>query len=150
MNLKTANFPLQVAIATLLYNVLHILAWELPIAVRLSWDVNIIGDIIVIAASTLGMILIAFGKKAGLILAVIPASWAIFFQWFIVYFILGYKEPNGVWWYPLFPIFQGINIVFFCILAYRNLDRQSLPEQKTGNGLRSPSYYLYAASAFLL
>ena len=150
MNLKSSSLHIQVAIAALIYNLLHILAWEVPIAIRLGWNVNAIGDIVVIATSVLGIILIAFRKKAGVILGLIPAAWAIFLQWFLVYCIFGYKEPNGVWWYPLFPIFQGIIIGFFCFLAYRDIDRHPEPELKTGKGLRSPSVYLYAISAFLL
>ncbi len=136
--------------AALTYNLLHILAWELPIAIRLNWNVNIIGDIIVIAVSILGIILIAFRRKVGLILGFIPAFWAIFLQWFLVYYIFGYREPNDVWWYPLFPIFQGIMIVFFCVLAYRDMDRHPEPELKSGKGLISPSIYLYSVAAFLL
>jgi hypothetical protein len=68
-------------------------------------------------------------------------------QWLLVYVISGYKEPNGVWWYPLFPIFQGIMIVYFAILAYRGDDGR--PDQGVGKGLKSPSIYLYAPAAFL-
>jgi len=32
-------------------------------------------------------------------MGMILASWAIFFQWYLVYIIFGYKEPTGVWWY---------------------------------------------------
>ena len=151
MNLKTSSIYIQAAIAALTYNLLHILSWELPIAVRLNWTVNIIGDGIVIAVSILGIILIAFRKKVGLIMGFIPAVWAIFLQWFLVYGIFGYKEPNGVWWYPLFPIFQGIMILFFCILAYRDIDHHSEPELVEATmGLRAPAIYLYAIAAFLL
>ena len=150
MNIKASSLHVQAAMAALTYNLLHILAWELPIAIRLNWNVNIIGDIIVIAVSILGIILIAFRRKVGLILGFIPAFWAIFLQWFLVYYIFGYREPNDVWWYPLFPIFQGIMIVFFCVLAYRDMDRHPEPELKSGKGLISPSIYLYSVAAFLL
>jgi hypothetical protein len=127
MNLKSSSIYIQAAIAALTYNLLHILAWELPIAIRYGWNVNVIGDGIVIVASILGIILIAFRKKVGLILGFIPAAWAIFFQWFLVYYIFGYKEPTGVWWY-----------------------HNPEPELESGQGLISPSIYLYAIAAFLL
>ena len=150
MNFKSSSLYIQAAVAALTYNLLHILAWELPIAIRHGWNVNVIGDGVVIVTSVMSIILIACRKKAGAILGFISASWAIIFQWFLVYGILGYKEPNGVWWYPLFPIFQGIMIVFFCVLAYRDIDRHSEPEMETGKGLKAPAIYLYAIAAFLL
>ena len=150
MNFKSSSIYIQAAIAALTYNLLHILAWELPIAVRLDWNVNIIGDIIVIPVSVLAISLIAFRKKVGLILGFIPAIWAIFLQWFLIYVVFGYKEPNDVWWYPLFPIFQGIMILFFCFLAYRDIDHHSEPKLETVSGLRSSSIYLYTIAAFLL
>ena len=150
MNLKTSSIYIQAAIAALTYNLLHILSWELPIAIRHGWNVNVIGDGVVIALSVLSIILIAFRKKVGLILGFIPAFWAIFLQWFLVYGMFVYKEPNGVWWYPMFPIFQGIMIVFFSVLAYRDIDSQAEPKLETGDGLKSPSIYLYSVAAFLL
>jgi hypothetical protein len=81
-------------------------------------------------------------------LGMIPALWATLLQWLLVYVISGYKEPDGVWWYPLFPIFQGIMIVYFINLAYR--DDGDQPDQGIGAGLKSPSIYLFAPAAFLL
>lgn len=85
-----------------------------------------------------------------MILGIISACWALFLQWFLVYFVFGYYEPNGVWWYPLFPILQGVMIVFFCIRAYRDIDEIHESGAEAGKGLRSPSIYLYSAAAFLL
>ena len=146
--IKSPAIYLQVTVAALLYNLLHILAWELPLAVRLNWRINIIGDVVIILTIIISIILISMRKKTGLMLGMIPALWAILFQWFLVYIIFGYKEPNGVWWYPLFPIFQGIMIGYFAILAYR--DDGDQPDQGIGMGLKSPSIYLYAPAAFLL
>jgi hypothetical protein len=146
--IKSSSIYIQVAVAALLYNLLHILAWELPIAVKLGWRINVIGDLFVVSISIISIILISLRKKMGLMLGMIPAIWAIFLQWFLVYIISGYKEPTGVWWYPLFPIFQGIMIVYFAVLTYRSDGGQ--PEQKAGAGLGSPSIYLYAPAAFLL
>ena len=43
--IKSPIIYLQVTIAALLYNLLHLLAWELPLAVRLDWRINVIGGL---------------------------------------------------------------------------------------------------------
>src|SRR4030043_2032706 len=146
--IKSSSIYLQVTVAALLYNLFHLLAWELPLAVKMSWRINIVGDIFILLVGILSMILISMRNKIGLMFGMIPALWAILLQWLLVYVISGYKEPNGVWWYPLFPIFQGIMIVSFINLAYRG-DRKQ-PDQGIGKRLKSPSIYLYTPAAFLL
>jgi hypothetical protein len=145
---RSSSVYIQVAVAALLYNLLHMFAWELPLAIKLGWTINVIGDVSIISITIISVILISLRKKTGLILGMIPAIWAILLQWFLVYIIAGYVEPNGVWWYPLFPIFQGVMIGYFIILAYRGDEGQ--PDQKYGMGLKSSSIYLYAPAAFLL
>jgi len=146
--IKSSSIYLQVTVAALLYNLFHLLAWELPLAVKMSWRINIVGDIFILLVGILSMILISMRNKIGLMFGMIPALWAILLQWLLVYVISGYKEPNGVWWYPLFPIFQGIMIVFFTILAWRDNNERFDSINKTG--LQSPSIYFYAISGFLL
>ncbi len=148
--IKSPSIYIQVAVAALLYNLLHMFAWELPIAIRLGWRINVIGDVFIISISTMSIILISFRKKIGLILGMIPALWAILLQWLLVYIISGYREPNGVWWYPIFPIFQGIMIGYFSILTYRDDNLQHESGLEITKGLKSPSIYLYAVSGFLL
>ena len=145
--IKSPAIYLQVTVAALLYNLLHILAWELPLAVRMGWRINVVGDVFIISVGIISVILVSMRKRIGLMLGMIPALWAILLQWLLVYVISGYKEPNGVWWYPLFPIFQGIMIVYFINLAYR--DDGGQPDQGIGVGLESPSIFLYAPAAFL-
>ena len=146
--IKSPIIYLQVTIAALLYNLLHLLAWELPLAVRLDWRINVIGDVFIISVAIISIVLISGRKKIGLLLGMIPALWAILFQWFLVYIISGYEEPNGVWWYPLFPIFQGIMIGYFAILTYHSDGGK--PDRGIGIGLKSPAIYLYTTAAFLL
>ena len=145
--IKSPAIYLQVTVAALLYNLLHILAWELPLAVRMGWRINVVGDVFIISVGIISVILVSMRKRIGLMLGMIPALWAILLQWLLVYVISGYKEPNGVWWYPLFPIFQGIMIVYFINLAY--LDDGCQPDHGIGMGLESPSIFLYAPAAFL-
>ena len=146
--IKSPAIYLQGTVAALLYNLLHILAWELPLAVRIGWRINVVGDVFIVAIGIISMILISMRKRIGLMLGMAPALWAILLQWLLVYIITGYKEPNGVWWYPLFPIFQGIVIVYFINLAYHGDEGQH--DQGIGMGLKSPSIYLHASAAFLL
>ena len=116
--IKSPIIYIQVTVAALLYNLLPILAWELPLAVRLDWRINVIGGLYYFSCNHQYCPYIR-EKKIMLILGMIPALWAILFQWFLVYIISSYEEPNGVWWYPLFPIFQGIMIGYSSILTYR-------------------------------
>jgi len=146
--IKSPTIYIQVTAAALLYNLLHILAWELPLAVRMGWRNNVVGDVFIISVGIISVILISMRKRIGLMLGMVPALWAILLQWLLVYVLSGYKEPNGVWWYPLFPIFQGIMIVYFINLAYRGDEGQH--DQGIGMWLKSPSIYLYAPAAFLL
>jgi hypothetical protein len=146
--IKSPTIYIQVIVAALLYNLLHLLAWELPLAVRLGWRINVVGDVFIIFVGIISVILVSMRKRIGLMLGTVPALWAILLQWLLVYVLSGYKEPNGVWWYPLFPIFQGSIIVYFINLAYR--DDGGQPDQGIGAGLKSPSIYLFAPAAFLL
>jgi hypothetical protein len=146
--IKSPTIYIQVLAAALLYNLLHILAWELPLAVRMGWRINVVGDVFIISVGIISVILISMRKRIGLMLGTVPALWAILLQWLLVYVLSDYKEPFGVWWYPLFPIFQGIMIVYFINLVYRGDDDQH--DQGIGMGLKSPSIYLYAPAAFLL
>lgn len=148
--IKSPSIYIQVAVAALLYNLLHVFAWELPLSIKLGWRINVIGNVSIISISTVSIILISLRKKIGLIMGMIPVLWAIFFQWFLVYIISGYKEPYGVWWYPIFPIFQGIMIGYFSVLTYKDNILQHDSKLEITKGLKSPAIYLYAISGFLL
>jgi len=148
--IKSSPIYIQVVVAALLYNLLHIFAWELPIAVKLGWKINVIGDLFIILISTVSIILISLRRKIGLLIGMMPAIWAIFLQWFLVYIISGYKEPYGVWWYPIFSIFQGIMIGYFSFLTYKDKNLRHASKIEMVKGLKSPSIYLYAVSGFLL
>jgi hypothetical protein len=148
--IKSSPIYIQVVAAALLYNLLHIFAWELPLAIRLGWGINVIGDLFIILCSAVSIILIALRRKIGLVIGMVPALWALFVQWFLVYIISGYKEPNGVWWYPIFPIAQGIMIGYFSFLTYKDKKPPRGSRIERLKGLRSPAIYLYAVSSFLL
>jgi hypothetical protein len=60
--IKSPTIYLQVTVAALLYNLLRILAWELPLAVRMGWRINIIGDVFIISITIISIILISMRK----------------------------------------------------------------------------------------
>ena len=62
-------------------------------AVRLDWRINVIGDVFIISVGIISVILVSMRKRIGLMLGMIPALWAILFQWFLVYILSGYEEP---------------------------------------------------------
>jgi hypothetical protein len=41
------------------------------------------------------------------------------FQPILVHVILAKPDVNGIWWYPVFPIMQGILVIYICILAWK-------------------------------
>lgn len=147
---KSPAMHIKVVIAALLYNLLHMLAWELSMAVKLGWQANVIGSMSVIFVSLISIVFISQRKKIGLYLAMIPAAWAIVFQWLVVYVLAGHTEPNGVWWYPVFPIFQGVMIVYFTARILKDVDVQYAPLRNDTARLISPSIYLQAVGALLL
>jgi hypothetical protein len=44
-HIKSPTIYIQVTVAALLYNLLHIVAWKLVLAVRLDWRINVIRGI---------------------------------------------------------------------------------------------------------
>jgi hypothetical protein len=54
--IKSPTIYIQVSVAALLYNLLHILAWELPLAVSLGWRINVIGDVFIISVTIISYI----------------------------------------------------------------------------------------------
>ncbi len=61
--IKSSPIFIQVVFAALLYNLLHMFAWELPMAIKFGWKINVIGDVLIISISTMSIILISFRKK---------------------------------------------------------------------------------------
>ena len=43
--IKSASIYIQAAVAALLYNLLYIFAWELPMAIKLGWRINVIAKL---------------------------------------------------------------------------------------------------------
>jgi len=111
---------IQAAIAMMLIQLVHKIVREIPGALNMGGS----GAILVTMFAgmlALGIVLLFFKVKWGLILGLIDGAFMIF-QPILVHVILAKPDINGIWWYPIFPWTQAILIIYFCILAWKKLD----------------------------
>ena len=103
----------------MLIQLIHKIVREIPGSMEMEGP----GSIFVIIFSILllvGIILLIFKIKWGLILGIIDAVWMIF-QPILVHIILSKPDINNIWWYPIFPWIQSLLIIYFCILTWKKL-----------------------------
>ena len=108
---------IQAVIAIMLIQLVHKIVREIPHVL----DMGGIGAIAVpmfAGLLVLGIVLLFFNVKLGLILGLIDGAFMIF-QPIFVHVIHAKSDINGVWWYPIFPWTQAILIIYFCILAWK-------------------------------
>ena len=110
---------IQAAMAMMFILFVHKLVREIPGSLDVEGAVGGVATIIATAMLALGIALLFFRNRWGLILGAIPAIWAML-QWILVHVIQAHPDRNGIWWYPIFPIVQGALIIYFSILAWRN------------------------------
>ena len=111
---------IQAVIAIMLIQLVHKIVREIPHVL----DIGGVGAIVVplfAGLLVLGIVLLFFNLKLGLILGLIDGAFMIF-QPILVHVILAKSDINGVWWYPIFPWTQAILIIYFCILAWNKFD----------------------------
>jgi hypothetical protein len=111
---------IQAVMAMMFILFVHKLVREIPGSLKNTEGA--IGGIVTIFTAVLlaiSITLLFFRNRWGLILGLVPAVWATL-QWIWVHVIQGYPDQNGVWWYPIFPIVQGVLIIYFSTLAWRN------------------------------
>ena len=113
------SIPIQAAMAMMFILFVHKLVREIPGSLELEGSIGGIATITAALMLALGIVLLYFKNRWGLILGVIPAVWATL-QWVLVHVIQGNPDRNGIWWYPIFPITLGALIIYFSILAWRN------------------------------
>ena len=110
----------QAAIALMLIQLVHKIVREIPGALNMGGP-----GVIVVPMFTgllvLGIGLLCFKVKWGLILGIIDGAFMIF-QPIFVHIILAKPDINGIWWYPIFPWVQAILIIYFCILSWKNFN----------------------------
>jgi hypothetical protein len=113
------SIHIQAAMAMMFILFVHKLVREIPGSLNLEGSINGIATITAAAMLALGIALLFFRNRWGLILGAIPAVWAML-QWILVHVIWANPDQNGIWWYPIFPIVQGALIIYFSVLAWRN------------------------------
>ena len=116
---RSLSIPIQASMAMMFILFVHKLVSEIPHSLGMD---GVISGIITIAMAVLlalGITLLFFRIRWGLILGAIPAVWAML-QWILVHVIWAYPDRNGIWWYPIFPIVQGALIIYFSKLAWRD------------------------------
>jgi hypothetical protein len=112
---KRPSIYIQAVIAVLLVNLVHKFVREIPGSMREMDQQGIIGGIFTIGTTVIiaiSILLLLIKRKEGLILAIFPAIWAMI-QWIINHVIWANPDINGIWWYPIFPVFQGLLIIYF-------------------------------------
>ena len=111
---------IQAVIGMYIVNLIHKIVREIPGSQTLSESqMGLIGTVLMTIILVICIILLLFNKKLGLYLGFIPAIWAAL-QWILVHVIWAYPDRNGIWWYPIFPIIQGLLIIYFSIIALKN------------------------------
>lgn len=113
------SIPIQATMALMFILFVHKLVREIPGSIDLGGSIGVIATIAAALMLGLGIVLLYFKNRWGLILGAIPAVWATL-QWILVHVIQGNPDRNGIWWYPIFPITQGALILYFSILAWRD------------------------------
>jgi hypothetical protein len=116
---ENVNIHIKAVIALMLIQLIHKIVREIPGSMAMEGP----GSIIVIIFSILllvGIILLIFKIKWGLLLGIIDAVWMIF-QPILVHIILSKTDINNIWWYPVFPWIQSLLIIYFCILTWKKL-----------------------------
>jgi len=111
---------IQAAIAMMLIQLVHKIVREIPGALNMGGP-GAIGVPVFTGLLVLGIVLLLFKVKWGLILGLIDGAFMIF-QPILVHVILAKPDINGIWWYPIFPWTQAILIIYFCILAWKKFD----------------------------
>ena len=120
---QSQNLPvrIQAVMAMMFILFVHKLVREIPGSLNMEGKIGGVATIITAAMLALGIALLFFRNRWGLILGAIPAVWAML-QWILVHVIWAHPDQNGIWWYPIFPIVQGALIIYFSILAWRDND----------------------------
>ncbi|MCD4811078.1 hypothetical protein K8R14_00520 [bacterium] len=116
--LNSPTIYIQAVIAVLLIQLVHKIVREIPGAINLG-GVGAIATPIFAGLLVISIILLILRNKYGIFLGLIAGVWMIF-QPILVHIIMAHPDQNGIWWYPVFPWFQAILIIYFSSLILRN------------------------------
>jgi hypothetical protein len=112
------TIQVQAVIALMLIQLVHKIVREIPGAIKMGGP-GAVGVPIFAGLLVIGILLLVFRNKWGLILGVIDGAFMIF-QPILVHIILAHPDQNGIWWYPVFPWTQALLIIYFCRIAWKN------------------------------
>lgn len=115
---------IQAAISMMLIQLVHKIVREIPGSFGFMGEEMRIGMVFTLIFAFLlavGIVLLVLKIKWGLILGIADGV-CMLFQPILVHVILAKPDVNGIWWYPVFPIMQGILVIYFCILAWKKSD----------------------------
>lgn len=131
---KKVSIYIQAVIGMYIINFIHKIVREIPGSLdTMTSQVGLIATTTMATILVICTILVLLKYKLGLYLGFIPAIWATL-QWILVHVILAHPDRNGIWWYPIFPIAQGLLLVYFSIIALKNesdLKKIKIPSRKT-------------------
>jgi len=111
------SIQVQAAMALMFIQFIHKIVREIPGALGMGGP-GVVGVPVFAGLLAVGIILLLLKIKWGLILGIIDGIWMLF-QPILVHVILARPDINSIWWYPIFPIIQGIFIIYFCRLAWK-------------------------------
>jgi len=109
---------IQAVIALMLIQLVHKIVREIPGACNMGGP-GAVAVPVFACLLAIGIILLFLKTKWGLILGIIDGAWMIF-QPILVHIIMARPDINGIWWYPIFPWIQGVLIIYFCRVAWKN------------------------------
>jgi len=112
------TIQVQAVIALMLIQLVHKIVREIPGAIKMGGP-GAVGVPIFAGLLVIGILLLVFRNKWGLILGMINGAFMIF-QPILVHIILAHPDQNGIWWYPVFPWTQALLIIYFCRIAWKN------------------------------
>ncbi len=130
---KSKGLPIEVqaASALILIQIAHKFAAEIPGAIAMvgtASSFKVYALYVMAAAYVLALVLGLAHIRWGFIIGIVLGA-EIIIQPLVFHVIMGIpKDPP---YYILFPILQGILVIYFCILAYRALGHEKRGKTKT-------------------
>jgi hypothetical protein len=121
---KGRSIYIQAAIAVMLIQLIHKIVREIPGSFGFMGEGMRMGTIVTPIFAfilALGIVLLLLKIKWGLISGIADGI-CMLFQPIVVHVIFAKPDINNIWWYPIFPILQGLLIIYFCILAWKEID----------------------------
>jgi hypothetical protein len=116
---RRISIYVQAAMAVMFIQLVHKIVREIPHALNMEGPGGVF-TIVLACLLAVGILLLFVGIRWGLLLGIVDAVWMLF-QPILVHVILARPAVDGIWWYPVFPWTQAILILYFCILAWKEL-----------------------------